>query len=50
MHLTKQDFSFKDANDQKAKRLRETILVLSLVLTYNIDPRFKFKGEPNLNS
>ena len=39
MHLTKQDFSFKDAKREKVKRLRETILVLSLVLSCNIDPK-----------
>ena len=44
MHLIKQDFSFKDAKDQKAKRLRETILVLSLELSYKIDPRLRYKG------
>ena len=50
MHLTKQDFSFKDAKREKVKSLRENNVFLSLVLSCNIDPRFKFKGEPNLNS
>ena len=45
MHLTKQDFSFKDAKDQKAKRLRETNLLLSLVLSYNIDPKVMVQGN-----
>ena len=45
MHLTKQDFSFKDAKDQKEKRLRETILILSLVLSCNIDPKVMVQGN-----
>ena len=45
MHLTKQDFSFKDANDQKAKRLRETNLFLSLMLSCNSDPMVMVQGN-----
>ena len=47
MHLTKQDFSFKDAEckGEKVKSLRETNLFLSLVLSCNSDPMVMVQGN-----
>ena len=45
MHLTKQDFSFKDAKREKVKSLRETNLFLSLVLSCNSDPMVMVQGN-----
>ena len=45
MHLTKQDFNFKDAKREKVKSLRETNLFLSLVLSCNIDPKVMVPGN-----
>lgn len=44
MNLTK-SFRFKDAKGGKEWKLRDTILVLSLVLAYNIDPKVWIQRE-----